>query len=519
MILLSGHSLTPARKIPVESMSLQLNERESSATVSPADMTGISTGGWVKSEKGPAAGIVWRVKSIEQNYAQNTPRIQMEHAVSILKDRILFGEVTAAKITGNPNATECSAEAAVRYILGKQSDWKLGTFGFSLSAAYKFDGDTLLDALEKVSDTLEDSWWSYDFSSYPFKLNITKQPSGVACVLRPGRNLTALSKTVDRTGMYTRFYPIGKDDLHISGDYVSRNEDLYGVVSHVEVDQSLDTETELRRWANHWLKRHAEPKVTVTVGALELADATGESMDRLTLGRICRIPLTEFGTEIEERITEISYQDTVHAPEVAQVTLANIREDVTKLIADAMKKSAGGGRGGARQQKEDHAWFEDTDTHVKMVAEGIVGTDEEGNPDWARLSELTVDGNGITSQVSVIKEGQDIMASQIKQTEKEISLAVKKGEVISEINMEPGSIRISAKKINIDGVIQNIKAVQGSITDLSSGRTNISKLWVSNIQGYSATLTGTLTYLGHTITSMNAYNRNGDNIAVLGWRQ
>ena len=124
MILLSGHSLTPARKIPVESMSLQLNERESSATVSPADMTGISTGGWVKSENGPAAGIVWRVKSIEQNYAQNTPRIQLEHAVSILKDRILFGEVTAAKITGNPNATECSAEAAVRYILGKQSDWE-----------------------------------------------------------------------------------------------------------------------------------------------------------------------------------------------------------------------------------------------------------------------------------------------------------------------------------------------------------------------------------------------------------
>ena len=486
MILLSGHSLTPARKIPVESMGLQLNERESSATMSPADMTGISTGAWVKSENSPAAGIVWRVKSIQQNFAQNTPRVQLEHAVQILKDRILFGEVTAATITGNPNATECTAEAAVRYILGKQSDWKLGTFGFSLSAPYKFDGDTLLDALEKVSDTLEDSWWSYDFSMYPFKLNITKKPSGVACVLRPGRNLTALSKTVDRTGMYTRFYPIGKDDLHISGDYVSRNEAAYGVVSHVEVDQSLTTESELRNWANHKLRRHAEPRVTVSVEALELADATGESMDRLTLGRLCRIPLTEFGTEIEERITEISYQDTVHAPEVAQVTLANVREDVTKLIADAMKKSAGGGRGGARQQKEDHAWFEDTDTHVKMVAEGIVGYDDEGNPDWARLSELTVDGNGITAQVGVIKEDQETMASRITQTEKQINMTVKKGEIVSEINVEPGNIRIKAAKINIDGVIQDLRATKAEIANLKAGSTAFTLMKAGSVQ------TGTL---------------------------
>ena len=497
MILLNGHSLTPARKVHVESMSLQLNEREPSATVSPADMTGISTGAWVKTENGPAAGMVWRVKSIQQNYVQNTPQVTLEHAVSILKDRIMFGEITAAKITGNANATQCTAEQAVRYILAQQGEWQLGSFGFSFSAPYKFDGDTLYDALEKVSDSLEDSWWSYDFSTYPFRLNITQKPAGVACVLRPGRNLTAMSKTVDRTGMYTRFYPIGKDDLHISGDYVSRNEGLYGVVSHVEVDQSLETESELRAWANHRLSRHAEPRVTITVGALELADATGESMDRLKLGRLCRIPLTEFSTEITERITEISYQDTVHAPEVAQVTLANIREDVTKVIADAMKKSAGGGRGGARQQKEDHAWFEDTDTHVKMVAEGIVGEDADGNPDWARLSELTVDGNGITAQVSVIKEGQETMASQITQNEREISLKVGKGEVISSINQTAESIKIKASKINLEGYVtaSDLRAINAKIDNLTTGVTTANALKARAVYASMG-----FTYQGHAVS-------------------
>lgn len=507
MLLLKGHSLTPARKIRPEKMSLRLTERDSTAEMTPDSMDGITHGVWIQTERGPGAGTVWRVRGIRQDYGTDMPNASLEHAINTLKDRILFGEVTPAMMGGSE--TSCTAKQAVQYILSKQSDWKLGTFAFNESAAYKFDGDTLLDALETVSDTLEDCWWSYDFSSYPFKLNITKQPADVACVLRPGRNITALNLSIDRTGMYTRFYPIGKDDLHISGDYVSRNEDKYGVIAKVEVDQSLETEAQLRSWAKHQLRRHAEPRVTATVGALDLAEATGESMDALTLGRMCRIPLTDFGTEITERITEADYDDVVHMPEVARLTLANIREDVTKIIADAMKKSAGGGRGGARQQKEDHAWFEDTDTHVKMVAEGIVGTDKDGNPDWARLSELTVDGNGITSQVSVIKENQETMASQIKQTENSINLMVKKGELISEINMEPGNIRIKAAKINIDGVIQNLKAVEANVTSL---QTVVSKSGAVNASYIS---TERMSFQGYTLTTRLITSQSGTQYRVV----
>ena len=310
----------------------------------------------------------------------------------------------------------CTAQQAVTYILSYSSDWTLGSFSYgSVSAPYKFDGDTLYDALEKVTDSLDDAWWSYDLTSYPFKLNITTKPSGVACELRPDRNLASLTKTIDRTGMYTRFYPIGKDDLHITGNYVSRNESLYGAISKVEVDQSLETEAELIAWANERLSKHAEPKVTVTADGLEIADATGEALDSLTLGRICRIPLHEFSTVIEERIVELEYQDAVHAPEIVRITMANTHEDIAKIIADEIKNGAGpsggGGRGAARQDKEDHAWFEDTDTYVAMVAEGIVGIDPEtGEPDWARLSEIIVSGEGIDERVTVAHN--DIVEAQ-----------------------------------------------------------------------------------------------------------
>jgi len=388
MILLSGHSLTPARKVPMEALSVTLTERDSTAQMTPADMTGIGVNSWLKDDD----GNVWRVVSISHNYLTNTPTVQLEHVVHALQDRILFGEITAADIAGG-GATTCTAKQAVQYILGQQSDFVLGTFDYnSVSNPYKFDGDTLYDALEYVSNSLDGCMWTYDLSVYPFRLNIIQKPDTVACELRPGRNLRTISRTIDRSQMYTRFYPIGKDDLHISGNYVSRNENLYGIVSKVETDTSLKTAAELTAWANERLGKHAEPTVTITADVLELAAATGESLDRLKLGWKCRIPLTEFGTTITETITRIQYRDKVHSPEAAQVTLANNRTDVTRILADAMKNTAKGGRGGARQEKEDHAWIEDTDTRVAMV----VGTNSGGN--YIKAGEIALAINMTTGQ-------------------------------------------------------------------------------------------------------------------------
>ena len=403
MILLSGHSLTPARRVPLEGMGLRLTERDASASMTPADMTGIDSNSWLQDETAPGQGIVWRVRSIQQAYATRTPTVQLEHAIATLKDRILFGVIKAEDISGG---STCTAKQAVEYILSQQSDWTLGTFGYSVSNPYKFDGDTLFDALEKVSASLPDAWWSYDFSTYPFVIHINPRPSGVACVLRPGRNLTAISRTVDRSGMYTRFYPIGKEDLHVPGNYISRNEDLYGTIAHVETDQSLETVAELTAWANEGLNRHAEPRVTVSADGLELSRATGESLDSLTLGRLCRIPLQEFGTTIEERIVELNYPDKIKTPEVVRITMANAREDVTRILAESIKQAArgGGGRAGARQQKEDHAWFEDTDEHVAMCAKGIVGVDASGEPNWMLLSQIVVDGTGVHQHVQSVQE-------------------------------------------------------------------------------------------------------------------
>ena len=481
MILLSGHSLAQARRVPMEALSLQLRERDSSATMTPADMTGIGTDSWLLDDTGPGAGIVWRVASINRNYATRTPTVQLEHLISSLRDRILFGEVNAKTITGSTTATSCTAEQAVRYILGKQGDWALGQMDYNVSNPYKFDGDTLYDALETVTASLEDAWWTYDFTVYPFRLNIIRKPSGVACEMRPGRNLTTISKSISRSGMYTRFYPIGKDDLHLSTEYVEKNADIYGVISKTETDQSKDSEAELRRWANELLERHAEPTVSVTAEGLELAEATGESLDKLTLGRICRIPLEEFGTTIEERITELSYPDKIHAPEVVRITLANNRQDVTSIIADAIKKGGGGRRGAARKDKEDHAWFEDTNDHVAMCAIGIIGKDAKGEPNWVRLSRLEVDENGIFGEVQSVQNDLVIANTRIDQNEERIQLEANKFE--EGVATLTGKITVQADRITQE---------------------------VTNRQNGDATLQGKITVQANRITQEVSERKSGD---------
>ena len=486
MILLSGHSLTHSRKVPLEALSLQLKERDSTATMTPADMTGIGINSWLRDDTNPGAGIVWRVKSISQAFATDTPTVTLEHVINTLRDNILFGEITPATITGNPKATTCSAEQAVRFILARSSDWVLGSFSYGgVSNPYKFDGDSLYDALEIVSNSLNDAWWSYDMSVYPFRLNITAKTANTSSELRAGRNLTTITKTVDRSAMITRFYPIGKDDLHIPGDCVERNTNLYGVVSKVETDTTIEDVGELRRWAEERIKNHCEPDVTIDVEGFELADATGESLDRLTLGSYCRVPLPEFGTTITERIVTINYPDKIHQPTVFRVELANTRTDVTRIIADAIKggTSGKGGRGAARQQKEDHAWIEDTEDHVALCAEAIIGRGPDG-VDWRRFSTIVVDGEGIHQRVEKT-EGDVVTAfTQIDANEKRIQLEAqraigKEGELSANIIVQADRItsevqnRISEQNQLSSRITQTATAIQQEVSARILGDTQL----------------------------------------------
>lgn len=454
--LLIRGSLNVQDTFTAEKFALNLSERQSTATITVGpEAPVIGVGDWLRDNDYPGNGIVWRVKSVDEDFASNTRTINCDHMINSLRDRIMWGEVTPATITGNKKAEDCTAVQAVRYILKQQHDWVLGTLGYTKSAPYNFNGDDLFSALETVSSSLLDAWWSYDFSVYPFVLTIGKKESAITCEMRMDRNIRTLKKTIDRSRMFTRFYPIGKNNLKLSDKYVSKNEDLYGVIAKVETDNSKDSKKKLTNWANERLNNHAEPQVTVTISGLELSASTGEPLDRLTLGRVCRVPLPEFSTTITERITKLSWADKIADPESVTITLANEYYDLASILNNIQQASSSGGRSTAKNNEEDHAWFVDTTTHVAMVAEAVAGPGAAEN--WSRVSSVVVDGMGIHQRV-VRTEGEivtmwatiDVLDDMIK-----LEVANAKSDTYSKIEQTASSIRteVNASKSTLFSTI------------------------------------------------------------------
>jgi len=360
----------PKRKIPLESMQLTLKERDSTASFVTNDLTDIEISSWIMDDSEPGKDICWRVKSIEQVYGTGSHKVTLEHAINLLRDRIIWGEYKASDIintvtnSSGSTASTCTAKQALQFIFGGQEDWLLDMNSFEYTnvyGAYSFDGDTLYDALETVCGTLEDCEWLMDMSKYPFTFRIRRKLDGAASELRAGRNLRTITKTIDRSGMYTRLFPVGYDDLQLSTERSKaavedvRHPDrikTYGVIEKSETNTSLDSKQTLNDWALNKLHLNNAPSVTISVEALELSDATGEPMDHFILNRICRIPLPEFGGQtVSERIIELNFPDKIGKPEECKLTLSNSKTELTTILASISKTTSSSTRTSARTSK------------------------------------------------------------------------------------------------------------------------------------------------------------------------
>ena len=475
MILLRGHTLQAKNWFRVERMPLNLEERNSTATITVGpDAPEININDWLKDDTEPGNGIIWRVKSVQNQVDTKTRTISIEHIIQSLKDQVIFGSVEPKNITGNNSSTTCTARQAITYALGKQSEtiWQLGTLRDNPSNPYSFNGDTIFAALETVTSSIDGAQWEYDLTSLPFTLNIVRQPSGFQSEMRMRRNITTLNIQIDRTRMYTRHYPIGKNNLHISGDYVSKNERTWGVVAKVETDQSQDTEAKLRAWSLDRLIRHCEPLVTVTIGGIELSEDTGEALDHIVIGRNCRLPLPEYGTTMTERVTKMSWADKIKEPKKVTVTLANLVEDVASIVNSLSSSSSKGGRSSAKKNEEDHAWFVDTTTHVAMVAEAVAGPGS--GEDWSRVASVVVDGEGIHQRVTRTEGEVVTMWSAIEVLEDKIYLEVANAisDTYAKIEMTASSIRSevnSSKSTLFSVIMQTATNIYTQVGNAKSG--------------------------------------------------
>lgn len=226
----------------------------------------------------------------------------------------------------------------------QDTGWSFGESDFAESYGYVFEDANLLEAVQAIPARLEGQYvWEFDQSGWPWRLNLRRAARNGIAELRASRNLESLQVTVSTANMVTCVYPIGANGLTVEGvnggsRYVtSENMQTYW---HAEKILTTDDDTpdKLYESAILELNTNSEPEVSMTLSARDLCSATGEPLDRLVIGKMCRIPLPDEGMTVTGAITHLSYTDVYGKPDMVNVTLANRAKTASDLIAMLMKK-------------------------------------------------------------------------------------------------------------------------------------------------------------------------------------
>lgn len=359
--LLQSYSLTVRRRIEPESLQITLRADDPSTAVMRVRGAAewVSVGDWIRIHAPNGEICVMYCKSKQTDYVNDQTTLNLESVFGLLDEMIMFGEVTPEAMGGG---TKVTASAAISYILGRQTRqiFRMGGCDFSDQQGWKFTNATLRGALEDVREAIHGCQWEIDYTVFPFALRLAAFPTETTMEMRRNRNLESMQVTVDRSQMYTRVYPVGNKNLHIPGDYIDRNVSKWGVIAQSISDSTIEDADTLRAWADAQIRRNAEPTVSVSISGAELSAETGESLDRLRTGRLCRVPLPEYGITVTERLVQIGWKDAAMDETSVTVSLANEHKTIQNVMNQQQRSS------GKRKAKADTDLGDDEERLVEI---------------------------------------------------------------------------------------------------------------------------------------------------------
>lgn len=464
-------TLEPLARLSPSSLSVTLKIEPTSTAqmVLAKGQPSVVVGDWLRVYTTQGDAGVFVVKQVTTNEITGEKQVSAEHAICLLKRSCIFGKY-------NENKASINVKSAIKDVLKHQAEqyWTLDKCEYTDVQPYSFDNDNLLDAIEDIRDSLDDSQLELSTNALPFKLSVVKRPTVATCEMRVAHNVGSLSINVDTSEMFTRIYPRGADDIHISGDYIEKNAKIYGVISAIKNNDEISDQTDLKNWAKNQLKRNCEPTVVATINGLQLSDVTGEQWDKLVPGSVCQVPLSQYGgANVVERIDSINFKDLVTTPEQVTVTLSNARKDV-RLMKSASAKTSENTRQISRSGGRAKSNLEVVKKYIRQVDDGFELRVTKMFDTGGQFASIKLTSDSITSAVKKLKKGSagELLAdmeTQIKQTAESVKLSVKKGDVINQINLDSSGATISANRINLQGYVtaSSLKAgftVSGTLT-------------------------------------------------------
>ena len=336
-------------------VTLSINERlvpphDASMTLPPSE--GVSFHAWMELYTIDGSAGFYRVSGTSESYV-STGDVDLEHSAAILGDAIIPGEGTYSGTCAEVLTAMLGNQTT---LINGQKPWVLGVCAKSASIEYAYDCNNILSAMTEVVGDEKDGYVLEfdDAHGFPWRVNVVSVETTASCEGRLSRNLESVSVSMSDDEFCTRIYCKSLPEPHyIDGTTVG----VWGIITKTITAGEGVTAESLKSYIVRYLEDHKNPRNSIEINGVDLAAATGESLDSFRIGRLFRLTLPDYGVKMEERILVRSITDVYGDPRGVRLTLANnIRDTAEDLVRidntvsggssqNSTRKYIGGGKG------------------------------------------------------------------------------------------------------------------------------------------------------------------------------
>lgn len=317
------------------SLSLTLDDI-STASMTLCDGTFIDATHFVELYHIDGSVGIFRLRSDEQTFRHHAYQtVNLDHAIATLMDATLPEKLKVG--SASVDAIDVLAEL-LRY--QPETRWQIGRCELSQHLTYEFQaGANLWTAINQVKDlSPAEMMWDYDFSTYPWTLNLINMPNVVSCEARFNGALTSVNISTNRDELVTRMYAYGKNGLtiadvndgklYLDADTIGE----WGTVCGIYSDNTITDRKTLLENAKKELERKKNPPISISVSLVELSAITGLPYDHFRLGSICRVAMPKFARVYDERILTLSVRDVLGQPQKVDATMSSKGKSISSIL-------------------------------------------------------------------------------------------------------------------------------------------------------------------------------------------
>ena len=278
---------------------------------------------------------IYRVKTRPKSYGGSGVSIELEHAATEMGDYLVREKVESEMTV---------SQAFTRLFSHYRGElWQLGTISFTDTVLLEAEYTPVLEAMLTVLEQVPQYYMTFDFSTTPWTLGLAQRTTVVSAEGRLGRNVTNATVTPDDSELYTRVYMKGlplqvgqtsTEHGYIEADTIA----VYGVIEKdLDSDDSYST-AQKQRIANIYLEKHKNPILAISISGADFSLITGETLDKLALGKLYRLAVPKYNTTVEEIITGLTWPN-VYGSDQVTVELADEGDPVVEYMRNQAKSA------------------------------------------------------------------------------------------------------------------------------------------------------------------------------------